>query len=210
MSQLIYAPLSIVFFVLQLFLAPTLYAQNAATAAGYIDIPKYAAGDWWMLRNQKGVSWKLSVKEVAADGTVTVLNETRGKELIYTKEFNKVRGFLPRGGQDVYYSPHNHNFSFPLHTGKEWNGSGVWHVNGGQNNAFSVKGVVEEQELFSLKLPNGEEKKFPALRIRYEHTENGTLNKSVCWYVPEIQYLAKCDSDNSSFAYEVIDYHRQK
>ncbi len=191
-------------YVFALFLIIPRISDAEDSSASYpenIPAPRYTPGDWWLLKNKKGAEWTLMIQDTTSE-KIIVVNKRSGRESTYTPDFNKMRG--PLNGYQVEYVPHNRNFDFPLRPGKNWQGQSEIRSES-FSDTLTVKGSAEKWEVIRLTI-NGQEQMFLSLRIRYEHKTGVHTNQSLCWYVPEIRYLAKCESDDTGFSYQIINY----
>jgi hypothetical protein len=186
-------------------ISPALAAEETAPA------PAYRVGDTWLLRlpgDARPRAQRARIVRIEGD-KVTMVQGPAQEEATYDRELNKLEAHEAPSGRLVRYEPSNRNFAFPLQLGKEWGGDVKWSAPPyGGNLAVKAKAVRwEAVDLrFDAGLRRGEVEKLEAVRIEYEHSAGGKVDRSTCWYAPKIRFAVKCESSNPGYTHEVIDY----
>jgi len=160
-----------------------------------IAAPRYAIGDTWVSR-LNDVDGKIEVVKIS--GSRMVLNWF-GHSNTYTLDGNLVSGHI--GTLVGSFDPDLGTFNFPLWAGKKW--SKDWLL---KTDAGRIWGNTHGQALGweQVTVPAGT---LNALELKIVYRTGLSNMQMDCWYAPEVNALAKCDTTDPDFkSQELISY----
>src|SRR5690606_23032728 len=144
-------------------------------AEAEVAAPRFAEGDWWLLRTGGDVRGRgFRAKVMGIDGEhLRIVEGPAQSESIYDLQLNKLEGDEPPSGDRTTYRPHSRSFEFPLFPGKRWGGVVEW-TSGPHSGTFTLQATVGDYEPVALRFATGkrrgETEELQAFRIEYEHT----------------------------------------
>jgi hypothetical protein len=160
-----------------------------------IAAPKYEIGDTWV-SCLNGIDGKIEVASVS--GSHMVINWF-GHRNTYTLDGNLVAGHI--GTLVGSFDPDLGTFNFPLWAGKKW--SKDWLL---KTDAGRIWGNTHGQAIGweQVTVPAGT---LDALKLKVEYRTGLSHMEMNCWYAPEVNALAKCDTTDPDFkSEELISY----
>src|SRR5690348_16081553 len=152
-----------------------------------IAAPKYGVGDTWVSR-LNGADGKIEVVKIS--GSQMVL-DWFGHRNTYTLDGNLVAGHV--GTLVGSFEPDLGTFDFPLWPGKKW--SKDWLL---KTDAGRIWGNTHGQALDweQVTVAAGT---LDALKLKIVYRTGLSHMEMTCWYAPEVNALAKCDSTDADF-----------
>jgi hypothetical protein len=160
-----------------------------------IAAPKLGVGDTWLAR-LNDTDGKIEV--VSVSGSRVVI-DWFGHRNTYTLDGNLVSGHV---GQVIgSFDPDLGTFNFPLWAGKKW--SKDWLLKTDQGRIWgNTHGQALDWERVTV--PAGT---LDALKLKIEYRTALTNTQMTCWYAPEVNALAKCDTTDPDFkSQELVSY----
>jgi len=161
-----------------------------------VPAPTYQIGDTWTARVD------------GADGKIEVLGVSKrrltldwlGHKNVYTLAGNPVAGNF--GVIVGTFDPDLGTLSFPLWSGKKW--SQLWVL---KTEQLRIAGTTHGQALDweQISVPAGS---LNALKLKIEYQTELTNLQMTCWYAPEVNAMAKCESSNPDFKEEELVSYR--
>ena len=160
-----------------------------------IPAPKYEVGDTWIsrLNDTEG-----RIEVVKISGSRMVLNWF-GHRNTYTLDGNLVAGHI--GTLMGSFDPDLGTFNFPLWAGKKWSKDWLLKTDQGR-----IWGNTHGQALGweQVTVPAGT---LNALKLKVVYRTGLSHMQMNCWYAPELNALAKCDTTDPDFrSQELISY----
>lgn len=160
-----------------------------------IPAPKYAVGDTWVSR-LNGVDGKIEVEKIAGNRMVL---DWFGHQNTYTLDGNLISGHV--GTLIGSFDPDLGTFNFPLWAGKQW--SKDWLL---KTEAGRIWGNTHGQALDweQVTVAAGT---LNALKLKIVYRTGLTNTQMTCWYAPDVNALAKCDTTDPDFkSQELVAY----
>ncbi|HVB81025.1 MAG TPA: hypothetical protein VNE82_13895 [Candidatus Binataceae bacterium] len=160
-----------------------------------IAAPKFQVGDTWISR-LNGADGKIEVMKIL--GNRMVLNWF-GHQNTYTLDGNLVSGHV--GTLVGSFDPDLGTLSFPLWPGKKW--SKDWLLKTEQGRIWgNTRGQALDWE--QVTVPAGT---LDALKLKIVYRTGLSNLQMTCWYAPEVNALAKCNTTDPDFkSQEMIAY----
>jgi len=160
-----------------------------------IAAPKLSVGDTWLAR-LNDTDGKIEV--VSVSGSRVVI-DWFGHRNTYTLDGNLVSGHV--GQVTGSFDPDLGTFNFPLWAGKKW--SKDWLLKTDQGRIWgNTHGQALDWERVTV--PAGT---LDALKLKIEYRTALTNTQMTCWYAPEVNALAKCDTTDPDFkSQELVSY----
>ncbi|HLK87250.1 MAG TPA: hypothetical protein VKT27_12165 [Candidatus Binataceae bacterium] len=160
-----------------------------------VPAPQYEIGDTWIAR-LNGTDGDIKVVRVA--GNRMVLNWF-GHINTYTLDGNLIAGHV--GTLIGSFDPNLGTFSFPLWAGKKW--SQDWLLKTAAGRIWgNTRGEALDWE--QVTVPAGT---LDALKLNIVYRTGLSHVQMTCWYAPEVNALARCDSTDPDFkSQELIAY----
>ncbi|MGZ6195109.1 MAG: hypothetical protein ACXWML_07760, partial [Candidatus Binataceae bacterium] len=160
-----------------------------------IPAPKLAVGDTWVSR-LNDTDGKIEVEKIA--GNRMVINWF-GHQNTYTLQGNLISGHV--GTLIGSFDPDLGTFNFPLWAGKKW--SKDWLLKTEQGRIWgNTRGQALDWE--QVTVPAGT---LEALKLKIVYRTGLSNMKMTCWYAPEVNALAKCDTTDADFkSQELVSY----
>ena len=160
-----------------------------------IATPKLEVGDTWVSR-LNDTDGKIEVVKIASNRMVV---NWFGHQNTYTLEGNLISGHV--GTLIGSFDPDLGTFNFPLWAGKKW--SKDWLL---KTEAGRIWGNTHGQALDweQVTVPAGT---LNALKLKIVYRTGLSNMQMTCWYAPEVNALAKCDTTDPDFkSQELVSY----
>ncbi|MGH7915171.1 MAG: hypothetical protein ACREPW_11080 [Candidatus Binataceae bacterium] len=161
-----------------------------------IPAPKFEIGDTWIARLNDTDG---TIKVVSVSGNHVVINWF-GHRNTYTLDGNLISGHV--GTLIGSFDPDLGTFSFPLWAGKKW--SKDWLL---KTDAGRIWGNTHGQALDweQLTVPAGT---LNALKLKIVYRTALSHTQMTCWYAPEVNAIARCDTTDPDFKSEELVSYR--
>ena len=161
-----------------------------------VSAPSYQVGDTWVAR-LNGTDGKVEVLKLAGG---KVVMDWFGHRNTYTRDGNLISGHV--GTLVGSFDPDLGTLNFPLWAGKTWSKDWLLKMEQGQIWGNTHGKAIDWEQ---VNVPAGT---LEALKLSIVYRTGLSHMEMTCWYAPEVNALAKCDSTDADFKSEELTAYR--